>query len=142
MAKAGNMHRDHTEEHKMESDHESDEKHREFKQEAAIVQTMNQPMIADNQRNLPVTAASIHFSLSSFLANQVERMQARAQKQISATPPDENNEVGATREQPSIPQNLDRTPPGNKIPTQSQQIFLEKCKSVCTTRSSIQHLPA
>ena len=120
---------------------------KDFAQAVAVGRTIVPPKIANNNKQLTVPEPSLHYHFSSFLANQVQRMQIRSEEidamaehkfipqELSATPPDENDKVERTAERKSAPQAVGTTPSNNKIPKMSRKAFLERC------RSTPDHLP-
>ena len=71
----------------------------------------------------------MHFSLSSWLTNQVEHIEAKAENQSSATSPGQSMEARGTTEIPSsLPRGKSKAQKQD-VPRQTLQAFFDFCKS-------------
>ena len=102
---------------------------RDFLHDASVSQTRRQPLIGDNHKSSRLKETLVHFSLSSWLTNQVEQLEAKAENQSSASSPGQNMEPRGTTENPSRLPGGKTTSKKQDVPRQTLQAFFDLCKS-------------
>ena len=101
----------------------------EFVHDVSVIQNRRPPLIADQHKSVRMKDTSLHFALSSWLTIQVERIEAKAENQSSASSPGQNMEPHGRTENPSRLPGGTTTSKKPDVPRQTLQSFLDLCKS-------------
>jgi hypothetical protein len=101
----------------------------DFVHDISVIQSRRPPLIANQDKSVRMKDMSLHFALSSWLTIQVERIEAKAENQSSASSPGQNMEPhGRTENHSRLPGGT-TTSKKPDVPRQTLQSFLDLCKS-------------